>query len=703
MTTPVLFKFLDEACDTDTLLRIRREIEGETDAYDDESDSDEEEEDVTTRVRQTSPTVFALLKKFGAPVDDFKSDWACFKAFFKTHISQIADLGDMKDLDKRLNQLADFVTYSHRILSKSLKNNYTSLIEIAKEYLTPRTSPEMRENLVELHWRKIVKVKSDVKLAQEKLKVAALDYRMNHPYQSDFDYYQTQMRKMSAPSLKAQSDLTKKDVTQLLACVEGNIANRKGENLDPTITFQTYSKWKKHLNTLGLPTPDFVLGDPKEGGLKLDEQAALQEFRESMIIVQTGRFKDSSQRDVRFGEDVPAEIMRTNAIMRRPCLIFTAEQTCKMIHQIRTYFKLTLKNRPTGIGARRELSDNVTSRDMRTHVFEPFFPGVLAHARKFKLQLGSHWFRSAAANHLADSYKDSISAVRAVSGDVAPIRQQVMRALLSHGGSVASSLSYANIDTTPARKVQELRAPLEHMVMLLQKSNELLTQQVAELTKRLDAVKPREECSDLIEFKRADGTIATVPKRNDTVRHASSAERDAAIQRAIDELKKADVSATATNIQKCGFGSETYADWKNKYPLNYTASQRKCKKEKSQLAAIKGDGPVAPAAAPVPAPVVQPAPPPVVAPRELRERGTHVSDLPTQLPFGDKVVLTKPGSTANAKRQQLKRGRETFSGPENAGSILDSDADCESGTIVAKVVKTDKGRDLPVRVCEEQR
>ena len=278
-----------------------------------------------------------------------------------------------------------------------------------------------------------------------------------------------------------------------------------------------------------------------------------------------------------------------------------------------------------------------------------------------------------------------------------------MWALLSHGGSVASSLSYANIDTTPARKVQELQSPLEHVVRLLQKSNDLLIQQVAELTKRLDAVKPREECSDLIEFKRADGTIATVQRRNDTVRHTSSTERDAAIQRAIDELKKADVSTTATNIQKCGFGSETYADWKNKYPLNYTASQRKCKKEKAQLAAIKGDGAAAPAApvAPPPAPAAQAAPPPaVVAPRELRERVTHVSD---QLPFGDKVILTKPNSTANAKRQQLKRGRETFSGPENAGMTLDSDADCESGTIVTKVVKTDKGRDLPVRVCEEER
>jgi hypothetical protein len=187
----------------------------------------------------------------------------------------------MKELDERLNQLADFVTYSHRILSKSLKNNYTSLIELVKEYLTPRVDSELREKLIELHWRKIVKVKPDVKLQQEKMKSAALDYRMNHPYRSDFDRYQTQLRKMSAPSLKEQSELTNRDIYQLAACVEGNIGDRLGENLDPTITFQTYTKWKKHLNTLGLPTPEFVLGDAKEGGLRLDEATACSSARSS--------------------------------------------------------------------------------------------------------------------------------------------------------------------------------------------------------------------------------------------------------------------------------------------------------------------------------------------------------------------------------------------------------------------------------------
>ena len=67
------------------------------------------------------------------------------------------------------------------------------------------------------------------------------------------------------------------------------------------------------------------------------------------------------------------------------------------------------------------------------------------------------------------------------------------------------------------------------------------------------------------------------------------------------------------------------------------------------------------------------------------------------------MILSKPNSTANAKRQQIKRGRQTFSGAENAGMTLDSDADCESGKIISKKVKTDAGRDLAVRICEEDR
>ena len=141
-----------------------------------------------------------------------------------------------------------------------------------------------------------------------------------------------------------------------------------------------------------------------------------------------------------------------------------------------------------------------------------------------------------------------------------------------------------------------------------------------------------------------------------------------------------------------GYSFYTIKDYRDKNPLNFSANAKKCKDQPKE-----GEGEKKAPAAPPPLDV------PAPAPRELRERGTHVSDLPTQLPYGDRVILTKPNSTAAAKKMQLKRGRETFSGPENQGMTIDSDADCESGQIKTKVVKTDKGRDLPVRVCEEER
>ena len=174
-------------------------------------------------------------------------------------------------------------------------------------------------------------------------------------YEKDWDYYQTQLRILSASATKAAADLTRADVTKLVCAVEGNIGCRKTEILDPTVIFQSYAKWAKELDASGLPvSTDFVLGDEREG-LVLDRDRALQEFREENIIVQRGRFKDANQRDMKYSEDGVDEIMRTNAIIKRPCLLFSAEDTVKMVHIIRRYFQLTLATRPTGPNARRDL------------------------------------------------------------------------------------------------------------------------------------------------------------------------------------------------------------------------------------------------------------------------------------------------------------------------------------------------------------
>ena len=646
--------------------------------------------------------MFVILKKFGAETKGFTSDWQCFLSFLRIHIAEVCEL-PVAQLDHRLTQLAQVVAYSQRVLSMALQNYYSDVIVVGKTYMKPRFESAKYDDLIMNHWKRILKTSKDIRAVQMKMKDDGLIKRRHHMYEIDWDYYQTQLRLLSSSATKNLADLTRADVTKLICAVEGNIGCRKTEILDPTVIFQSYAKWSKELDASGLPvSTDFVLGDEREG-LVLDRDRALEEFRQENIIVQRGRFKDAAQRDMKYSEDGVDEILRTNAIIKRPCLLFSAEDTVKMVYLIRRYFKLTLATRPAGPDARRVLGDLVSARDVKTYVLEPYFPKIVAHAKTNNFNLGSHWFRSAAVNFLAVVYEQKIRNARGPGRSIH--RQDVMMALLSHAGSVQSAMSYANIDARmPVLTVKELSTPVEHRLMLMQKSIDLLLKDNVELRARLDSIKPREECSDFIEFKRADGTIASVPKRNDTARHASAAERDAAIQRAIDELQKAGVAQTATNIQRCGFGFETYKDWKEKLPLNYTASARKCKKEKEQLAAKDGAAPPPVAALARPVPVVAPAAPvvPPPAPRELRERGSHVSNLPLQLPYGDKVILTKPNSTANAKRTQLKRGRETFSGPENAGMTLDSDADCE-GTITTKVVKTDKNRDLAVRVCEEKR
>ena len=103
MTTPVLFQFLDAVTDIDTLLTIRREIEGE--GADPDSDDEEVADDPLERVRKPSKTMFVLLKKFGAETKGFTSDWQCFLAFLRIHIAEVCDL-PVDKLDHRLTQLA---------------------------------------------------------------------------------------------------------------------------------------------------------------------------------------------------------------------------------------------------------------------------------------------------------------------------------------------------------------------------------------------------------------------------------------------------------------------------------------------------------------------------------------------------------------------------------------------------------------------
>ena len=138
----------------------------------------------------------------------------------------------------------------------------------------------------------------------------------------------------------------------------------------------SFTKYQKALRSSGLPqSTTFTLGDERGGkSISMDEKRAPEQFKSASLIVQKDRFKDAAQRNSHFSEDPANELQRTNAILRRPCLLFPADDTCLLIHMIRRYFKITLASRATGPGARRENGEKyVTARDVRVHVLENIF------------------------------------------------------------------------------------------------------------------------------------------------------------------------------------------------------------------------------------------------------------------------------------------------------------------------------------------
>ena len=86
----------------------------------------------------------------------------------------------------------------------------------------------------------------------------------------------------------------------------------------------------------------------------------------------------------------------------------------------------------------------------------------------------------------------------------------------------------------------------------------------------------------------------------------------------------------------------------------------------------------------------------------IRDRALRNAEPSTaQLDVGTKVIaITNPNATENAKRQQLKRARDTF-GDEN---VIETAEDCKDGEILKKQkVKTNKGTTIVRDLCVDDR
>ena len=127
-----ILQFLDEACDTSTLVQIRREVYGDVDNEDADDDDGDEVDDNAKVERQESKTLQSLLEKHNGECLKSSTDWTCFLDYLKQNFWMIAAL-DVDLFQTRLIQLRDITSYSHIIRSKSYRNNFSAVVNIAKE------------------------------------------------------------------------------------------------------------------------------------------------------------------------------------------------------------------------------------------------------------------------------------------------------------------------------------------------------------------------------------------------------------------------------------------------------------------------------------------------------------------------------------------------------------------------------------------
>ena len=670
-----LLKFLYEVGDVEVQLQIKREINGEAaDTDDDDDDDDDEEEmeeddsDDRTAVRRIqSPTLWGILKRYYTDeIPAAATDWSCFLSFFKATVHQL-DIKDTAIMDGYLRTLSDFILYSNRILSKSLRNNFSNVVRIGKIYYAAKYGVNSKKfnDVIENHWRPVLKVSKDVLQLQMKMKMDEMLRRANERYELDWDTYQSVLIRYSQSLYKNDYDFTTTDAIQLIICIQACIACRKTEVLDPIIEFHTYTAWRQRLDETGAPQTNFIFGD-NDGIRTISTDVTMKEFQEQNIIVQIGKLKDSNQRLLPFGDKdgVLAALSSTNVIIRKPSLIFKAKDICLMVAKVRKYFGLNKSTRGTDIDARRKIGALVQSRDVRAIMVRDW-PSVMAHARKHNFRVGTHFFRASAACFMLKVFEDKI---RIVTGR-SMYDEVIMKTFLAHEGSLESTLSYKYVDAKLPIPRAALETPNIHLIRTMQDRQDFLEQELRELKELLkkQPVAVRQE-DGMAEFSVNGNSFRLAKYKRKTV-YRDQKQRDETMNHYAQVLTDNGLPVNPANMYKMGFGKSTVAAWANKKPLGWTPSNDK------QSAPIEVEEKEV---------------------RILRNTATTV-DL-NQLPAGDKIIGFDPKDKKNTQNTQLKRNIEMF-GEEN----VIPPSECEGWKTKKRKFTTDKNIVIERLVCDNPR
>lgn len=547
MTTKTIFTFLDEAT-ADTSLQIIREEGLSTFVVDDDDGETEKESYLVSLIHKVEPDFECLT-----------SVTSCFLALIKKHV-QLFDFPDDNDFSKLKSKLVQIKRIvDHMIENTSTARNYFSdLTGIFKKYWVPKgESPTDGRHVTVI--RRILKVdkeKVDVYLRQKERR--RLD-RLGDVYEENYEEVEDFVLKCYREGMV--EDPTRKEQTGLLLSLMLCTYTRKIEILDPSIKYTKYKDIKKKEDT------KFFIGNRYDGD---DEDNSIEEDENGnwksvmgyeYTIVQSNTAKNYAQEVNKYLDKGHDRYVPDRRLIK-PTIILTAKQIIDGIKKFRMEMGIKASDKLT----RKQLGAIVGSRD-----FKPFLEKYFSRSRKKAMShgwdFGSHHMRKVGSNASYYIYKDRLKQITGKSINL----NLYLRIVLSHAGSVDTSLSYSNVEVFfgVANEVfklpnDELIRNMHAMVKDLQlQINELKTNQMLLQQDPTSSSSPSKDNAEVVVLQDSDGVEHTLSKsKHNSRRYKSAKDKHDAIQVVYDELVSKGIKPTPANFKRMGFGYNTVKDFK---------------------------------------------------------------------------------------------------------------------------------------------
>ena len=598
----------DEAIEeNDGFTAVEEAEEDEEPAEDDSEESDDDAEDAIEEPgeevegeeqkqpklkpgdRLPSKTLQKLVDaKYGQDCGDRESDFTCMVSFIGDFIADL-DFGtkakngrrnwtgeQKEELAEWLEKLQKLVMATQRHDKQTVRGGFSKIVKKADAYFIKNYKGQnsaVANDIYEGVWRKIMKADRAIVLDLLARKADREKLRLENKFELTWNLIETNFRKYAGYMDLPEEKFTSTHATALEFLCEGNCGSRKIEVLDPQVKYLTWSQYTDWLASLSKTQPTVRFGDKDTPIVLTPVEAALAKFREENILVQVGVAKDKAQSKNRFlaeGDDRFVE----GAVVIKPTIMFSAADHIRFVERVRTFFKLTDKNRPTDPRAREKMGRLIGTRLMRK-VFVRDWPMLMSQAEEHGFELGSHLFRKVYASCLKAPEMGFLSRIYQLTGrrvDAAVLQAQCLR----HAGSYSTVLAYSNLYIQWGLPPKLLTAP-----------DKLLLRQLLERTKHLETITA--DIQGKQTMVNAAAQKITVVDGSEFVEVFRDAKKELSPERYLQfvrlKLEEAGIKITQQNLMKYGKLSKTTVagfSKKNKTKQEIFTKKQETKEEKEE-------------------------------------------------------------------------------------------------------------------------